>query len=596
MEDGPVLVVDRTDYLYFAERAVRGMAAIVTELGDERACSAPELPGANTPYGLLTHCLGVMAYWGGHVVAGRAVQRDRPGEFTATGTVAELAERVEAALRQLRRDLEEVEPVGAPRREPDPSALGPERRLTQSTALLHLLEELMQHHGQLEVLRDALSAPSRDVRGADVRSPDLPSPDVSAPADSFADLPLEWLRAKRSVKWHRPHPDLLPAWVADMDFPVAPAIRAAIADTVERGDLGYPDWPQHPLAGPFAERMLQRYGWSPDPGQVRGVTDLIQALQIVLILATRPGDGVVAHVPNYPPFLATIRAMDRTLIPATLVPEGASSWTWDEDGLEAELSGGRARVLLLVNPHNPTGRVFTAPELRSVADLAERHDLTVVSDEIHAELTHQPQRHIPFASLGTAAAARTVTVTSATKAFNIAGLRTAVAHVGPAELRAAWDTQPPDLYGAANVLGVEATLAAWQHGDGWLARLNDRLLANRDHLADRLRSMPAVDLRPPEAGYLAWLDCAVAALPEEPASWFRSWAGVELSAGADFGAQPGRYARLNFATTTAVLDEIVDRLGTALDRRAAGQSGGGEPPAPPVRAAPGGSWAPPPTR
>lgn len=549
------LLVGQADYLYFVERAARGMLAIVTELGDRRACERPELPSANTPYGLLAHCLGVMAYWGGRVVAGREVVRDRSSEFSATGTVAEITQQVEQALAHLRDDVAAVKPEDAPRNEPDKWALGPDRPLTQSTALVHLYEELAQHHGQMQVLRDALT----DRAASPVAAPER--------TGSFDDVDLGWLRNKRSVKWHRPDPSLLPAWIADMDFPIAPVIRIAIQEAVDRGDLGYPDWPAHPLAEPFSKRMQARYQWSPNPDHVRGATDIIQVLQIVLSLATSPGDGIVAFVPNYPPFLATLATMSRPLVPAPVLPDGDSSWTWDHDRLAADLTRCRAKVLLLVNPHNPTGRVLTGAELRRLAELAERHDLIVISDEIHAELTHRPNKHIPFASLSPDAAARTVTVTSATKAFNIAGLRAAVAHVGPAELRKDWDAQPPDLFGATNVLGVEATIAAWTHGDSWLSALNTHLLRNRDRLAQRLEQLADLRMRRPEAGYLAWLDCAAARLPDEPARWFREHAGVELSVGSDFGQAHQDYARLNFATTTSLLDEMVDRLGRALQDR-----------------------------
>jgi bifunctional pyridoxal-dependent enzyme with beta-cystathionase and maltose regulon repressor activities len=552
----PDLVVSPDDYLYFVERAVRGMSEIVTALGDDLCVRRPELPGANTPYGLLTHCLGVMAYWGGHLVAGREIVRDRAGEFDATGTAAELQARVDEALEQLRANVHLLAPSSPPVHEPAAWALGPDRPLTQSAALVHLYEELAQHHGQLQVLRDALRA----------TPPPVPEPPV-APSD-FDNVPIDWLRAKKGVKWQRPGNELIPAWVADMDYPVAPPIRAAIEATLDRGDLGYPDWPRHPLAEPFSARMYGRYGWSPNPDHVRGVTDLIQALQIVISLASRPGDGVVVHTPNYPPFLATVAKMGRTLVPAQLQPDGASSWTWDHDRLEADLARARAKVLLLVNPHNPTGRVFTKTELQRIAELAERHDLIVVSDEIHAELTHRPHQHVPFASLDRRTAERTVTVTSATKAFNIAGLRTAVAHVGPARLRTEWDAQPPDLFGAINVLGVEATLAAWSAGDEWLTALASHLRDQRDRLTTRLADVPGVTMRRPEAGYLAWLDCSAADLPDDPATWFRRHAGIELSPGPEFGPGNDQYARLNFATTTALLDDIVDRIARSLPARA----------------------------
>lgn len=548
----PDLVVSSQDYLYFVERAVRGMCEIVTDLGDVLSCTRPEVPSANTAYGLLTHCLGVMAYWGGHLVAGREVARDRSAEFEATGTVGELRCRVDQALEQLKSDLSDAVPAAPLRYAPDPWALGPDRPMTQATALVHLYEEMAQHHGQMQVLRDALQARE---------SPASRPP--TAQGGSF-DVPIDWLRSKKAVKWHRPGGEVVPAWVADMDYPVAPQIRAAILATLDRGDLGYPDWPIHPLAEPFSSRMRARYNWASNPEHIRGVTDLIQALQIVISLATQPGDGIVAHTPNYPPFLATIASMGRTLIPAPLRPEGPASWAWDHDQLAADLTRARAKLLLLVNPHNPTGRVFTRTELHRIAELSERHDLIVVSDEIHAELTHRPHQHIPFASLSPQTANRTVTVTSATKAFNIAGLRTAVAHIGPTQLRRAWDAQPPDLYGATNVLGVEATLAAWAHGHDWLTALSTHLLNQREHLAAHLTGIAAVTMRPPEAGYLAWLDCTRADLPEDPATWFRHHAGIELSPGPDFGPGNRHYARLNFATTTTLLTDITDRINRSL--------------------------------
>ena len=323
MPDGsPDLVVGAVDYLYFVQRAVHGMCDLLVELGDELANTRPSLPGANTPYGLVTHCLGVVGYWGGQLVAGRTVQRDRDAEFTATGTVADLLVKAEESLRQLVLDLAVVEP-GAPLREqPAAWSAGPGRALNQGGALIHLYEELAQHHGQLQICRDVLVA--------------------AHPPAGFDDVPLAWLRGKRSVKWHRPGPDRLAAWVADMDFPIAAPIRDAIAATVASGDLGYPDWPEQPLAEPFAERMRSRYAWSPAPEQVRPVSDLIQALQVVLTLASRPGDGVVAHLPNYPPFLATVTSMNRVLVPAPLQPAGTDSWATDLDRLRADLDRTRA--------------------------------------------------------------------------------------------------------------------------------------------------------------------------------------------------------------------------------------------------------------
>jgi len=522
------------EHYWFVERALAGMLAIAEELGDAEVCARPDLPRANSAYGLITHCLGVMEYWAGHLVAGRPIERDRAAEFVATGTVAQLKTAVQEGLARFRADLATCEPTAPPRHPADSAFLGPQRELTQNGVLLHVLEELAQHHGQLEVLRDALR------RDRPVHAPFAPD--------------LDWLRAKRGVKWQRPGPDVLPAWVADMDFPVAEPIRTAVAAALDRGDLGYPDWPEHPLAAPFAERMATRYGWRPDPNHVRGLTDVIQGLQVVTELATEPGDGVVIAVPNYPPFLASIPRQGRRIVPLPV----------DDGRLELERLGHGvdARLLLLVNPHNPTGRVYTRAELEAVAEFVLRHDLLVVSDEIHADLAYDGHPHLPFAALGPELAARTVTLTSATKAFNIAGLRCAVAHVGPADLRARWDAQPPDLFGAVNVLGVEATRVAWELGDQWLAGVRSHLAAQRDRLTTRLPALP-VRYRPPEATYLAWLDWPD--LPGDAHAFFRQ-AGVELSAGPEFGGRPSQ-VRLNFATSTDVLEQILDRITAAVGRR-----------------------------
>jgi len=282
----------------------------------------------------------------------------------------------------------------------------------------------------------------------------------------------------------------------------------------------------------------------------------------VLTLRDEPRPTVIAHTPNYRPFLATLNRMTQ-YIPAPMAPDGPG-WTWDHDRLERDLRGITSGVLLLVNPHNPTGRVLSRDELERLADLAGRHDLTVISDEIHAELNYGPAPHVPFASLGPDVAARTVTVTSATKAFNIAGLRAAVAHVGPDPLRRAWDDQPPDLYGATNVLGIEATRGAWLQGDPWLEATVEHLRGQRDHLLDRMVELPGVSMCSPQAGYLAWLDCTVAAIDGDPAEFFRRRAGVELSPGPDYGSGNEQFARLNFATSRGVLDAVLDRMAAAL--------------------------------
>ncbi|MGN9845593.1 MalY/PatB family protein [Nonomuraea sp. H19] len=332
-----------------------------------------------------------------------------------------------------------------------------------------------------------------------------------------------------------------------MDLPTAPEVIEALRRRAH-GDLGYPAWLDQPNAGPlaeaFAERMASRYGWPADPALVRSFNDLNQALQVLLQVWTKPGDGVAVHTPAYHPFLTTLQIMERPLYPIQAAPDGGS-WRFEVP----DLTG--CRVLLLVNPHNPTGRVFTRAELTELAEHAERHDLLVIADEIHADLTYEPHQHIPFATI---LPERTVTLTSATKAFNLGGIRCSVAHLGHQGVRKALEAQPPFVYGSANLFGVEATVAAWRHGDAWLEETRALLDRNRNTIAARLPA--TLGYRTPEATYLAWLHVGRAGMAEV----IEREAKVLLTDGAGFGPGGADYVRLNFATTEPILAEILNRL------------------------------------
>ncbi|MGH3377839.1 MAG: MalY/PatB family protein [Actinoallomurus sp.] len=318
-----------------------------------------------------------------------------------------------------------------------------------------------------------------------------------------------------------------------------------------------------PLAEPFVRRMTELYDWQPRPEWVRGFSDLIQAIQVLLHLTTRPGEAIALHAPNYPPILKSITMMGRRVIPSRMDRIG-DDWGFDPGLLERDVAKAGCRTLIIVNPHNPTGHVYTMEELRALADIAVRNDMLVVADEIFAELAYPPHRHIPLASLGPDIADRTVTLTSATKAFNMAGLRCAVAHVGPARLRETLDACPPDLFGVVDVLGVEATKAAWEKGGAWLAAVMDHLEANRDLTADMLAAgASAIGYHPPQATYLAWLDCRRLETTTDPAAFFREKAKVELSSGQSYGPGGAGFARLNFATSTAILTEILNKMADA---------------------------------
>jgi cystathionine beta-lyase len=381
----------------------------------------------------------------------------------------------------------------------------------------------------------------------------------------FDDLDVDQLSARAGAKWAQATAEgLIPSWVADMDFPVAPEVRRALCERIESSDLGYPDWFRGtPLRAEFSRRMASRYGWEPDPDAVREQTDLIQALQIVLHLATTRGDSVAIQTPNYPPFLSTLRRMGLQQIDFPFVDTG-SGWALDFDTFERSVARYRPRVLILVNPHNPTGRVHTRDELERIADIAERFDILVVSDEIHAELIYEPHRHIPFASLGPEVAARTVTITSASKAFNLAGLRCAVVHYGPTGLLSRRDGEPFDLYGTVSVPGVVATLAAWQHGDAWQTDLIRVLDRNRRRVHDRLGAeVPAARHHLPEATYLSWVDAGALGV-EDPVARVGERGGILVEGGQRFGRDYRSHVRINFATSEALLGRILDGVTAGL--------------------------------
>jgi len=367
------------------------------------------------------------------------------------------------------------------------------------------------------------------------------------------------------IKWQYPR-GRIAAWVADMDFPVAPVIVERVRARAA-SDMGYPDWPsigRSHLPGVFVRRMTARYGWAPDVDRTHELADVMQGVEIAIHHLTEPGDGIVLHTPAYHPFLESIERTGRPLveIPVVVEPDG---YAWDYDDLDRRLverqgHPGAARLWLLCHPQNPTGQVFGREELVRVAELAERHDLVVVSDEVHAELVHEPHEHVPFASLGTDVAARTVTVTSSSKAFNLAGMRWAILHAGVERLQDQLASLPIHYLGAPSLLAVEATDAAWTEGDAWQRAVLAQLDTNRRLLGELLAEhLPDVGYRVPQATYLAWLDCLALGLGDDPAATFRE-RGVELSSGPAFGTPGNGFARLNFATSPSVLEAAVTRM------------------------------------
>ncbi len=385
---------------------------------------------------------------------------------------------------------------------------------------------------------------------------------TTAPDFDFESVALDWLRSKPGAKWHRT-PNAIAAWVADMDFAPPPAVVDALQRVVASGDFGYPDYRENfggsPATDVFIERCARRYGWHIDQADTMELNDVVQGIQIVLHLCTEPGDRVVVHTPAYPPFLHSVEGDGRVVVPvpAQRSHTSPSGWMFDYDALEATLAAAPAKVLLLCHPHNPTGHVFDEAELNALASLAQRHNLLIISDEIHADLTFAPAVHRPIALF---APERTVTIHAASKAFNLAALRFAVMHVGAPEVRRALARVPAHLFGATNLMGAVASEAAWRNGDEWLAAVVAHLDRQRFLLGTLLAEhLPAVGYVPPAATYLAWLDCRPLGLGDDPSATFLE-RGVRLSEGPNFGTEGHGFARLNFATSLNVLREIVRRM------------------------------------
>jgi len=375
------------------------------------------------------------------------------------------------------------------------------------------------------------------------------------------------LRRRGSAKWTAVPEDVLPAWVADMDFPVAEPIRRAIGELVDTNTLGYAMPAQrHDLIPAFCKRVADRFDWTVPPTRVSLLTDIVQGLYLGCQLFSDPGEGVVIQTPIYPRFLDAVRNTGRRMV--------SNPFTWNGERFELDIQGLRSvidsktRILMLCHPHNPTGRVFKRDELESLAEVALENNLIVLSDEIHADLVYDNRGHIPFASLSPEISDRTITLMSASKAFNIAGLHCGLTIFGGDDVQARFEDGPVRTRGMVNSLGMAGALAAFQEGQPWLDAVLAQLEENRELVGSFVAEhMPEIPYAAPESTYMAWLDCKPLGLAMEPRAFFLHHAHVALSPGADFGPGGDGCVRLNFATSRHILGEILDRMAEALAER-----------------------------
>ncbi len=379
------------------------------------------------------------------------------------------------------------------------------------------------------------------------------------------DLKIKQLRRRRGEKWTHYPADVLPAWVADMDFEIAQPIRAALDQCVSSSDCGYPvSYTQTGLPEIFTARVQQRFDWNISPSQVDVFNDVVQAIYFGLMALSSKGDGVIIQTPIYPPFIDAVDITQRRFIlcPLRAEPHG---YEIDFDQVRSAVTG-TTRVLLLCNPHNPTGRCFSRSELEGLADIALTNNLFIISDEIHADLVFAPCSHIPIASLSPEIAERTVTLMSASKAFNIAGICMAFAVFGSDSLRRKFNKTPRHLRGGLSALSVVAVTAALTEAQPWLDEVLDYMHGNRDYLSEHVRERwPRVGYYPPEATYLGWLDFRAHGLTPSPHDFFLKRAKVALGDGARFGDPGHGFIRLNFATSRKILKQIINRMDRVLD-------------------------------
>lgn len=348
-------------------------------------------------------------------------------------------------------------------------------------------------------------------------------------------------------------------WVADMDFAAPPPVLAALHARIDHGVLGYGQpWPS--LTQAVLTHLQRQYDWNVEPDWLVWLPGLVSGLNVACRAVGAENDGVFTATPIYPPFLSAPRHSGRRPVTAPLtLDEGV--WCWDFAAAEAVLRHEPARLLLLCHPHNPVGRAWRDEELRQVAQLAERHDLIVCSDEIHCDLILDPgRRHRPFATLGPALAERTITLMAPSKTFNIPGLGCAFAVIPGARLRRSFHAAMQGIVPHVNTLGLVGCEAALRHGGPWRTALLDYLRGNAARVAAAVANMPGLAMTPVEATYLAWIDCRAAGIAQ-PGQFFEA-AGVGLSDGAEFGA-PG-FVRMNFGCSRATLDAALARMAHAL--------------------------------
>jgi len=391
-------------------------------------------------------------------------------------------------------------------------------------------------------------------------------------AHAFDALTVDRLRENGSLKWTS-FPGTIGAWVAEMDFPVAPPIAAALHDAVDRGLLGYlPQALATGMSEAYASFAADRYSWTVDPGRVRPVADVLTGLEHSITALSRPGSPVILPTPAYMPFLTRPGELDREVIEVPMLRDADGRYTYDLDALDAAFRAG-GNLLVLCNPHNPIGRVLDTDEMLAIAEVVDRHGGRVFADEIHAPLVLPGRRHVPYASLNDTTAGHTLTAASASKAWNLPGLKCAQIVLSNDADAKLWDEMGERLEHGASTPGALANRVAYTEGRDWLDDTVAYLHGNVTRLGELLDGT-GIGYRAPEGTYLAWLDLRHVDVPRrasgqaQPATdladFFREHAKVVLVDGAACGGAGDGFVRFNVAMPRPLLEQAVDRMLTSL--------------------------------
>lgn len=372
--------------------------------------------------------------------------------------------------------------------------------------------------------------------------------------------------ASECIKWHAYDSDVLPLWVADMDFRSPEPVIRALRERVEHGVFGYArELPE--LYEVIVRRMDERYNWKISPKDILLLPGVMTGVMMACHSTAQenPEAGILLQTPLYPPILTAYEKVGLSRQVNELVRRPDGSYEVDLDSFEAAITP-QTRLFTLCNPHNPVGRVFTRAELEGMAEICLRHDITICSDEIHSELIYPSARHIPIASIDPEIARKTITLIAATKTFNIAGLKCSAAIIQDPELREKFKKGGLGFFHGVNLMGMIATLAAYRDGQEWLDQLLVYLEGNRDCVYETIKKdFPTVTMAKPEATYLAWLDFRNSGIEGNPFDFFLKNARVALNDGAAFGENGKGFLRLNFGCPRATLVDALGRMKRAME-------------------------------